>query len=355
MKRSKHKLGKKIAVATAAAFLLAPVSLSYTQSGRMTADHRIEITISDPVAHAATVKHYGVDWSKYQGNNGVWGYARDDFSISQVGGYYNGYFVDQGTYGNQVANTIALNRHAHTYIYAQFSGRWQADQMLNHYLPMIQTPKGSIVALDVESGSPDADSILYALKRIQDSGYTAVLYGYKGFLVNHLGYNNLLSISQKYPLWLAEYPDYRVTPEPNYGFFPSFNNVQIFQFTSTYIAGGLDGNVDFSGITENGYKGGFPTKSPVSVDLHAQGNKTRILLRNDEEIETVIRLPDAVNAPLPADSRIGEIMYKINGSTIASYPLLTDDTTVERTFKICLDYVRNRFFGITDIKINQVK
>ena len=259
-KTSKHKIGKKIAVATAAAFLLAPVSLSYTQSGRMTADHRIEITISDPVAHAATVKHYGVDWSKYQGNNGVWGYARDDFSISQVGGYYNGYFVDQGTYGNQVANTIALNRHAHTYIYAQFSGRWQADQMLNHYLPMIQTPKGSIVALDVESGSPDADSILYALKRIQDSGYTAVLYGYKGFLVNHLGYNNLLSISQKYPLWLAEYPDYRVTPEPNYGFFPSFNNVQIFQFTSTYIAGGLDGNVDFSGITENGYKGGNAQK-----------------------------------------------------------------------------------------------
>lgn len=112
---------------------------------------------------------------------------------------------------------------------------------------------------------------------------------------------------------------------------------------------------DMKIFVENGYKGGFPTKSPVSVDLHAQGNKTRILLRNDEEIETVIRLPDAVNAPLPADSRIGEIMYKINGSTIASYPLLTDDTTVERTFKICLDYVRNRFFGITDIKINQVK
>lgn len=62
-KTSKHKIGKKIAVATAAAFLLAPVSLSYTQSGRMTADHRIEITISDPSAHAATVKHYGVDWS----------------------------------------------------------------------------------------------------------------------------------------------------------------------------------------------------------------------------------------------------------------------------------------------------
>ena len=41
-------------------------------------------------AHATTVKHYGVDWSKYQGNAGKWGYGRDDFSISQIGGYYNG-------------------------------------------------------------------------------------------------------------------------------------------------------------------------------------------------------------------------------------------------------------------------
>ena len=221
------------------------------------------------VAHAATVKHYGVDWSKYQGNSGIWGYSRDDFSISQVGGYYNGTFVPQSTYSSQVANTIAQNKRAHTYIYAQFSGTWQADQMLNYYLPRIQTPKGSIVALDVESGNPDLASVEYALKRVQDSGYTAVLYGYKGFLVNHLGTYGLQEIANKYPLWLAEYPNYQVTTEPDYNFFPSFDNVQLFQFTSTYVAGGLDGNVDFTGITENGYKNGNAqkpaTKTPATV------------------------------------------------------------------------------------------
>lgn len=221
-------------------------------------------------AHATTVKHYGVDWSKYQGNNGKWGYARDDFSISQIGGYYNGYFIDQSTYGTQVSNTIALNRRAHTYIYAQFSGRNQADQMLDYYLPKVQTPKGSIVMLDVESGNPDTDSVLYALKRVKDAGYTAVLYGYRSFLTSHL---DLASIAKQYPLALAEYKDYKVTSEPDYNYFPSFDNVQIFQFTSTYVAGGLDGDVDFTGITENGYNGGNAQKPKTTTPAITTGKQ----------------------------------------------------------------------------------
>lgn len=192
----------------------------------------------------------GTDQSVYQGAYGKAGYGDETFEFSQVGGYYNGSFVPHWTYNTQVSNARARGLHAHTYIYAQFSGRWQADQMLNYYLPRVTTPKGSIVALDVESGNPDTDSVMYALGRIKDAGYTPVLYGYKNFLLNHL---NLQYISQNYPLWLAEYPDYSVRRYPNYGFFPSFNNVAIFQFTSTYIWGGLDGDVDLTGITDNGY------------------------------------------------------------------------------------------------------
>ena len=33
---------------------------------------------------------------------------------------------------------------------------------------------------------------------------------------------------QKYQLWMAEYPDYEVTPYPNYNYFPSFENIGIF-------------------------------------------------------------------------------------------------------------------------------
>ncbi|GAB5053220.1 LysM peptidoglycan-binding domain-containing protein [Pediococcus ethanolidurans] len=212
-------------------------------------------------AHAKTGDQ-GVDWSKYQGAKGKFGYSSDKFAIAQIGGYYNGSFVVQSTYATQIQYAIAQGKRAHTYIYAQFSTKGQADQMLNYYLPKVQTPKGSIVALDVESGSPNTTTVKYALNKIKKAGYTAVLYGYKNFLTAHL---NLSSLAKAYPLWLAEYPNYQVTKKPNYNFFPSYNNVQIFQFTSTYIAGGLDGDIDLTGITDNGYKGTTTSKAGGKV------------------------------------------------------------------------------------------
>lgn len=223
---------------------------------------------SVPLTAKAAVGDQGVDWSKYQGSTGFFGYPTDKFAISQVGGYYNGSFVPQATYPTQVQYAIAQGKRAHTYIYARFSTKAQADEMLNYYLPKVQTPKESIVALDVEDGTPNTEAVLYALDRVQKAGYTAMLYGYKSFLTSHL---DLKKISDKYPLWLAEYPDYKVTPKPNYKYFPSWDNIGIFQFTSTYVAGGLDGNVDLTGITDNGYKNGNANKPITKPDAVEDG------------------------------------------------------------------------------------
>lgn len=209
----------------------------------------------------------GVDWARYQGTTGKWGYAHDKFAICQIGGTVDGWNTyDQDTYRTQVAATIAMGRRAHTYIWWQnVTTHQQADKVLDYFLPKAQTPKRSIVALDVESGQQNTNTVDYALTRIKQAGYTPVLYGYKSYLVNHL---NLASLAKKYPLWLAEYPDYSVTTKPNYNFFPSYDNIGIFQFTSTYVAGGLDGDVDLTGITDNGYHNGNASKpitKPVAV------------------------------------------------------------------------------------------
>lgn len=202
---------------------------------------------------ADSTREQGVDISgSYQGSTAVFGQASDRFAIVQIGGYYNGVFHVQNYYQSQVASTIAQGKKAHTYIYSEFSTNAQADEMLNYYLPKVQTPKNSIVALDVESGSPTTSAVEYALNKIQAVGYTAVLYGYKAFLTSHL---DLSSIAAKYPLWLAEYPNYQVTTSPNYNFFPSYQNISLFQFTSTYVKSGLDGDVDLTNITNNGYSG----------------------------------------------------------------------------------------------------
>ena len=253
MKQSKHKLGKKIAVATAAAFLLAPVALGSTQAQAAKGD-------------------YGIDWSIYQGAYGKWGYDHDKFSISQIGGTNTGWdLYDQWTYGSQVKSTIAMGRRAHTYIWWEnVTTNAQADHVLNYFLPKIQTPKGSIVALDIERGAQNTAVIERALRQSKNAGYTPVVYGYKSFLVNN---TDLHRLAKNYVLWLAQYPSMYVTPNPNYNFFPSFENIGIFQFTSTYVAGGLDGDIDLTGITDNGYKGGNsqkPQSSTPAVDAGKQ-------------------------------------------------------------------------------------
>lgn len=232
------------------------------------------VSVADNNVAYAAKGDQGVDWSRYQGSQGIFGYGSDKFAIIQMGGTTNGYnMYDQWTYSSQVASTIAQGKRAHNYIWWQnVTTNWQADQVLNYFLPKVQTPKGSIIALDVESGSQSTQAIDHACQRIKDAGYTPMVYGYKNFLVTH---TDLSYLSSKYQLWLAEYPNYAVTPRPNYNYFPSFNNIGIFQFTSTYVAGGLDGDIDLTGITDNGYVNGNPQKPKTETPAVKRGKEIR--------------------------------------------------------------------------------
>lgn len=212
---------------------------------------------------ADSTREQGVDISgSYQGSTAVFGQASDRFAIIQIGGYYSNSatpFHIQNYYQSQVASTIAQGKRAHTYIFSRFETIAEAKQMLDYYLPRVQTPKNSIVMLDVEPSSstdtsfkPTTEAIVYALNRISAAGYTAVLYGSRNFLKFNI---DLQTISNSDPLALAAYPNYKLTKVPNYSIFPSFNNIAIYQFTSTYLSSGLDGDVDLTGITKNGYNG----------------------------------------------------------------------------------------------------
>lgn len=231
----------------------------------------VNVTNHDNVAYAAKGDH-GVDWSKYQGANGIFGYPDDKFAIIQMGGTTTGWnLYDQWTYSSQIASAIAQGKRAHNYIWWQnVTTIQQADQGLNYFLPKVQTPKGSIIALDVESGYQSTQAIDHACQRIKDAGFTPMVYGYKNYLVNN---TDLHYLASKYQLWLAEYPNYAVTREPNYNFFPSFENIGLFQYTSTAIAGGLDRNIDLTGITDNGYVNGNSQKPKTETPATEQGKQ----------------------------------------------------------------------------------
>ncbi len=224
----------------------------------------------------------GTDLSRYQGYTAVKGRADDEFAISQIGGINQGGIYTQATYQSQVATGIAQGLRMHTYIWYQVGGDKQAaKQCMDYFLPRVQTPKRSIVALDYEDGASvsmvtNTDAILYGMRRISDAGYTPVYYSYKPYTLAHVDYKRILA---EFPssLWIAAYKDYAVTTSPDYAYFPSLDGVAEWQFTSMYRSGGLDGNVDLLGITQNGYRKGDaakPVSKPTAVKQGIKADNT---------------------------------------------------------------------------------
>lgn len=76
---------------------------------------------------------------------------------------------------------------------------------------------------------------------------------------------------------------------------PSFKNVGIFQFTSTYVACGLDGNIDLTGITDSGYKQGNADKPKTVTPAISKGQQA------DDASKKDIKAGDTVKVNFSAD------------------------------------------------------
>lgn len=275
---------------------------------------------------SADGRSYGYDQSKYQGAYTYKPYARDQFSISQVGGYANGYFYDQWTYPTQISSGISQGMRMHTYIWYQVGGNAQlGKQVVDHFLPKVQTPKGSIIALDYEDGASwdknaNTEAVLAGMREIKAAGYTPMYYSYKPYSLQHVDYNRIIA---EFPdsSWIAAYPDYNVRSEPYWGVFPSLPGIGIYQFTSTYKAGGLDGNISLApnghDITMNGYRNGNPQKPVTQTPAVKQGQQ----IHRDTHVYTV----KSGDSWWAIANRYGMSMYalaQLNGKTINSviYP-----------------------------------
>lgn len=287
---------------------------------------------------SAAIGDQGPDWAKYQGTSGKFGYSTDKFAIAQLGGTYGGTLIDQVTYPGQIQSGLSRGLRMHTYLWYGVGG--SADlgaKALDYYLPKVQTPKGSIVALDYEDGASgnmaaNTDAILYGMRRIAQAGYTPMYYSYKPYTLAHVDYKRIIA---EFPnsLWIAAYPNYLVTPKPNYAFFPSMDGVALFQFTSTYIAGGLDGNVDLTGITDNGY-----TKRPTAPVTPPSSNGNQVANQDYAQIGTFtanttvnVRSGVANNSPVVATYAPGESLsynhiYIVDGVVKGRYTSYSGQT-----------------------------
>ena len=240
---------------------------------------------------SANTREQGTDLAKYQGYSAQKGQASDKFAISQIGGYTGGYYYNQATYKSQVSSGIAQGLRMHTYIWFEAGASAQRGRaIVQHFLPQVQTPKGSIIALDVESGLSNAykqantNAIIAGMQAVKDAGYTPVLYTGKPYSQANLYLQQIVNKFGKDRLWIASYATMSVSYKPNYNYFPSMDGIGMWQFTSTYAGKLLDGNVDLTGLTKVGYKGytnpstggkvAKPNTKPSAVKEGLQANKT---------------------------------------------------------------------------------
>ena len=73
-------------------------------------------------SQASTSRDQGVDWSKYNGNSGTFGYSTDKFVFSQAGGFYGGTNIPQTTYASQVKSAQQAGKRVHTYLWVLVGG-----------------------------------------------------------------------------------------------------------------------------------------------------------------------------------------------------------------------------------------
>ena len=210
----------------------------------------------------------GVDLAKYQGNTAVFGKASDQFAICQIGGYDYGLY-DESTYNSQVASCIAQGKRSHTYIWDQVGDNMNVGiTTINYFLPRIQTPKGSIVALDYEQGASgnvegNTNVIIKQMQMLKNAGYTPVYYSYKGYTQTYVDYHRLLKLFPN-RIWVAAYP-HGGWSRPDYNYFPSIDGAAMWQFDDNYNGKNVDGDVDLLNVTFAGYKSNSIPKHNTSV------------------------------------------------------------------------------------------
>ena len=216
------------------------------------------VTKTHQVAQAATdtvpAKSTGVDVSSWQSTNlNQQAKSGAQFAVVKVSEGTN--YQNPNAQG-QIQSAEQNNMMTMGYHYTHFgSNSNQAVQEGNYAVNSAQQaglPQGSYLATDWEqdvnnntNGSVEANTnaITSFMDTVHDGGYNPMLYSSEWLLKNKVDTNK---ISEKYPnaLWVAKYKTNGREDNPDYNYFPSMDNVAIWQYTQNWRGQNVDGNVN---------------------------------------------------------------------------------------------------------------
>ncbi|PWF22405.1 lysin [Lactobacillus johnsonii] len=221
-------------------------------------------------------RSYGVDVSSFQGV--------ELSAMASAGAKYAIVKVSEGlNYKNpkapaQVASANSNGMMSAGYHYAHFSAsRSQAIVEGNYAVSSARQAgivSGSYLACDYEEGSGNsttqgysasADAILAFMDTVANAGYKPLLYSGKEILTKRL---DIKKVTGKYGtcLWIAsyEYKSGTRLDNPDFGWFPSMDNVAIWQFTDNWKGLSVDGNISLIDLKDDVKAASRPSKPVVS-------------------------------------------------------------------------------------------
>ena len=226
------------------------------------------VTKTHQVVQAATdnvpAKSAGVDVSSWQG--------KDLTQQAKSGAQFAVVKVSEGTnYQNpnaqsQVNSAEQNNMMPMGYHYAHFGADSnKAVQEGNYAVNSAQQaglPQGSYLAADWEQDANNntnggreasANAITSFMDTVHNGGYNPMLYSGEWLLKDKVDTNK---VTQKYPnsLWVASYKYNSGTrqDQPDYNYFPSMDNVAIWQYTDNWRGQNVDGNVNVVPLSNKG-------------------------------------------------------------------------------------------------------
>ena len=198
-------------------------------------------------------RSYGVDVSSFQGT--------DLTKYANLGAKYVFVKVSEGLdYRNpkaeaQIKSAKDNGMMVGGYHYARFSSNSGVAVQEGHYAVnsavAVGLPKGSYLACDWETGSGNvtnqgyeasANAILAFMDTVATAGYKPLLYSGKALLTNNV---NVKKITAKYGtcLWIASYKTMNRQDTADFGYFPSMDNIAIWQFSSNWYGLDVDANI----------------------------------------------------------------------------------------------------------------
>lgn len=104
-------------------------------------------------------------------------------------------------------------------------------------------------------------------------------------------------------------------------------------------------NCDAISVLDGQYKGilGKDTaKTNLNLEL-TDDEQLNILLRKDEEIQIEYEIPEQLQAPVKAGTKVGKVRYLLGDEVLKEYPIYTSDNVKKIDFSWCFDIIKSKY------------